>query len=97
MEFFRGNHFDAAPDLPSQVTFAADSTSATVTLTVPDDQRDVPDGSFTLFVQPSGSYYLGNTGLATSAVVSVTDNDDAQQLRLWWGFIDGCESVVGAG
>ena len=91
-EFLRGNHFDAAPDLPSQVTFAADSTSTTVTLTVPDDQRDVPDGSFTLFVQPSGSYYLGNTGLATSAVVSVTDNDDAQQLRLWWGFIDGCES-----
>ena len=87
-EFLRGNHFDEAPDIPSQVTFAADSTSATVTLTAVDDQRDVPDGSFSFSVVPSSGYHLGNTGLSTSGTVSVTDNDDAQRLRLWWGYLD---------
>ncbi len=87
-EFLRGNHFDKAPDIPSQVTFTADSTSATVTLTAVDDQREVPDGSFSLSVMPSSGYHLGNTGLSTSATVAVTDNDDAQQLRLWWGYLD---------
>ena len=87
-EFLRGNHFDEAPDIPSHVTFAAGSTSATVTLTAPDDQRDVPDGTYTFSVAPSSRYHLGNTGLSTSATVSVTDNDDAQQLRLWWGYLD---------
>ena len=87
-EFLRGNHFDEAPGIPSQVTFDADSTSATVTLTAVDDQRDVPDGSFSFSVMPSSNYYLGNTGLSTSATVSVTDNDEAQQLRLRWGYLD---------
>ncbi|MCY4530593.1 MAG: hypothetical protein OXD46_16395, partial [Chloroflexi bacterium] len=87
-EFLRGNHFDEAPDIPSQVTFDADSTSATVTLTAVDDQRDLPDGNFSFSVMPSGNYHLGNTGLSTSATVSVTDNDDAQQLRLRWGYVD---------
>ena len=87
-EFLRGNHFDEAPDIPSRVTFDADSTSATVTLTAVDDQRDVPDGNFSFSVMPSSDYHLGNTGLSTSATVSVTDNDDAQQLRLRWGYVD---------
>ncbi len=90
-EFLRGNHFDEAPEIPSQVTFAADSTSATVTLTAVDDQRDVPDGSFSFSVVPSSGYHLGNTGLSTSATVAVTDNDDAQQLRLWWGYLDSLD------
>ena len=86
-EFLRGNHFDAAPDIPEQVVFSADSTSQTISLTAPDDQRDVTDGSFAVTVLPSSGYFPGNPGLSTTATVAVTDNDTAQELQFEWGWL----------
>ena len=86
-EFLRGNHFDAAPDIPEQVVFSADSTSQTISLTAPDDQRDVTDGSFAVTVLPSSGYFPGNPGLLTTATVAVTDNDTAQELQFDWGWL----------
>ena len=90
-DLLRGNHWDAAPDIPTQVVFAAGSTSQTVTLTAPDDQRDLTDGDVKVWVLPGNDYLLGNTGVETSATVSVTDNDEAQELTFDWGYLDSEE------
>ena len=55
----RGNHWDPAPVIPTQVVIPAGSTTAAITLTFPDDQRDLPSaGLVTVSVLPSGSYVL---------------------------------------
>ena len=41
MGFLRGNHWDEEPDIPTQVVFSANSTSETITLTAPEDMRDL--------------------------------------------------------
>ena len=87
--FLRGNHWDPAPELPTTVTFAANATTATVTLTVPDDQRDLPAaGLVTVRVLPGTGYFLGQTGLSTSVALAVSDTDTAQVLSLDWGYLD---------
>ena len=87
--YLRGNHWDAAPDIPTEVTFAANSTTAEVFLTAPDDDRDLAAaGLITLNVLPGAGYLLGNTGLETKATISTTDNDTAQRLSLDWGYLD---------
>ena len=69
-DYLRGNHWDAAPDIPTEATFAANMTTATVSLTVPDDDRDLPAaGLITLSVLPGTGYLLGNTGAETSATI----------------------------
>ena len=69
-DYLRGNHWDAAPDIPTEATFAANSTTATVSLTTPDDDRDLPDaGLISLSVLPGTGYLLGNTGAETSATI----------------------------
>ena len=88
MGFLRGNHWDEEPDIPTQVVFSANSTSETITLTAPDDQRDLPDDNIKIWVLPGSDYLLGNTGLETSATVSVTDNDVVQELTFDWGYLD---------
>ena len=92
-EYLRGNHWDAAPDIPTEATFAANSTTATVSLTAPDDDRDLPAaGLISLSVLPGTGYLLGNTGTETKATVSTTDNDSAQVLSLDWGYLDPTDS-----
>ncbi len=70
--------------------FAANSSTATVSLQALDDRRDLPNGSITLEVKPLGlqqtlTYVLGHTGTSTQASTAVTDNDTAQELELNFG------------
>ena len=55
-DVLRGNHWDPPPLLPTQVEFAAGSTSETLLIPVPDDQRQVQDSSFKVVVLPSTGY-----------------------------------------
>ena len=88
-DYLRGNHWDAAPDIPTQATFAANLSTTIVSLTAPDDDRDLSAaGLISLSVLPGSGYLLGNTGTATKATVSTTDNDTAQRLSLDWGYLD---------
>ena len=87
----RGNHWDPAPVIPTQVVIPAGSTTAAITLTFPDDQRDLPTaGLVVVSILPSDSYFLDNTG--TSVTLGVTDNDDAQELTFEWGWMDFTDS-----
>ena len=85
----RGNHWDPAPSIPTQVTFPANSTTQTLALTFPDDQRDLePAGLVKVHVLPGTGYYLGQSGNSgTFTTLSVTDNDTAQVLSFKWGSI----------
>ena len=85
----RGNHWDPAPSIPTQVTFPANSTTQTLTLTFPDDQRDLGTaGLINVYVLPGTGYYLGQSGKdGTFTTLSVTDNDTAQELTFKWGSI----------
>ena len=85
--FLRGNLYDPAPDIPTQVTFEANSTTATMTITPPDDDRDLsrPAALVTISVLPGTGYLLG---VGSESVISVTDNDTKQVLSLDLGFID---------
>ena len=85
----RGNHWDSAPAIPTEVTFPANSTTHTLTLTFPDDQRDLePAGLVRVHVLPGTGYYLGQSGNGgTFTTLSVTDNDTAQELTFKWGRI----------
>ncbi len=84
----RGNHWEPAPDIPTEVVFAAGSTSETITITPPDDERDLPAANFSVTVLPGNGYHPGNTGLHTRATVTVADNDVPQELSFQWGWID---------
>ena len=56
-DFLRGNHWDPAPDIPTQVEFAANALTQTLTLTTPDDQRDLTDGD----VSPTATQGMGTS------------------------------------
>ena len=88
-ERLRGNHWDPAPTIPTQVTFPANSTTQTLTLTFPDDQRDLESaGLVKVHVLPGTGYYLGQSGNGGAlATLSVADNDTAQELTFKWGRI----------
>ncbi len=86
--FLRGNHWDPSPDIPTEVAFAANETARTMTLTAPDDERDVAAGAFSVTVLPGSGYHPANTGLSTRAEVIVVDNDVPQELSFQWGWID---------
>ena len=88
-ERLRGNHWDPAPSIPTQVTIPANSTTGTLTLTFPDDQRDLePAGLVKVHVLPGTGYYLGQSGNdGALATLSVADNDTAQELTFKWGRI----------
>ena len=86
-DFLRGNHWDTAPTVPTQVVFPAHSTSQTITLTAPDDQRDLTHGDVKVWVLPGSGYLLGNAGVETSHTVEITDNDEAQELTFDWGWL----------
>ena len=87
-EVLRGNHWDPAPEIPSEIIIPAGDTNATFTLNAPDDQRDVTDGKIGVRLLASSDYYLGAPGLNSPFTVNVTDNDTFQALRLQWGFLN---------
>ena len=87
-EMLRGNHWDPAPDIPSEIIIPAGDTNATFTLNAPDDQRDVTDGMLGVRLLASEDYYLGAPGLNSPFTVNVTDNDTAQRLTFQWGHLD---------
>ena len=78
--FLRGNHWRPDPVLPTEATFPADSSTATISLSTKDDLRDIPDNSLTVTVN-SGTGYSTVSG-SDSASVTVTDNDVAPTLHL---------------
>ena len=96
----RGNHWDPAPDLNPQITFEANETTATMTLTAPDDQREAQGtgtGVVKVNVLPGEGYLLGQSGLHASYGIAITDNDTAQVLSLDWGYLDPTDSSWEAG
>ena len=82
--YVRGNHWGTPPQHPTELVFDANSNSATLNLHVPDDQRDMADGSFKVFVVPSLDYIIGwstsGEGRTLFRQVNVTDKDTVQQL-----------------
>ena len=86
--FLRGNHWEPAPDIPTEVVFTANETTRIITLTARDDERDVAAGAFSVTVLPGEGYHPANTGLSTTAGVIVVDNDVPQELSFQWGWID---------
>ena len=87
-EVLRGNHWEPAPDLPTAVTIPAGATTHEVTVPVPDDQRDVPGlRGFLLEIKPSDDYLIGGLDWGTLASIDVRDNDTAQELEFYWGFL----------
>ena len=95
----RGNHWDTAPAIPTEVTIPANSTTQTITLNFPDDQRDLePAGLVKVHVLPGTGYYLGQSGIGgTFTTLSVTDNDTAQELTFRWGRIRADSEHWGTG
>ena len=96
--FLRGNHWDPAPGIPTEVVFAANETSKTLTLTAPYDERDVAAGAFSVTVLPGyrippgehgavhqGRGYRGRQRRAPGAELPV-GLDRLRRLRLGnWG------------
>ncbi len=89
-ELLRGNHWEPAPQLPTAVTIPAGATTLDVSIPVPDDQRDVTGNPrlFRLLVVPSDDYLLGGSGYGPVVGTKVRDNDTAQELEFWWGFVE---------
>ena len=87
--YLRGNHWDPPAEYPTQVTFAANQNAKNLKLTIPDDQRDRPDGSIRVHVLPSFDYafgvIVGGDGVSLSRRANVTDNDTPQELELNFG------------
>ena len=87
-EVLRGNHWEPAPDLPTAVTIPAGVTTLDVVVPIPDDQRDVPGSrGFLLEIKPSDDYLIGGLHWGTLASIDVRDNDTAQELEFYWGFL----------
>ena len=87
-ELLRGNHWEPAPDLPTAVTIPAGVTTLDVVVPIPDDQRDLPNRSwFSVEIIPSADYLIGGLVWGTLAVIDITDNDTAQELEFFWGFL----------
>ena len=87
-EVLRGNHWEPAPDLPTAVTIPAGVTTLDVVVPIPDDQRDVPGlRGFLLEIKPSDDYLIGGLDWGTLASIDVRDNDTAQELEFYWGFL----------
>ena len=79
--FLRGESWESAPSLPTQVTFAAGSATATLELQTIDDRGDVPSNNITVTVRDreGQAFSIGTPG---SAAVRVNDNDVRPQISL---------------
>ena len=54
----RGDLWDPPPQIPTQVDIAANQTTATLSIPVPDDLRDIPSDDLKVVVLPSFTTYL---------------------------------------
>ena len=84
----RGNHWDPPPVHPTQVEFAAGSTTEWLFISVPDDQRYLQGASFKVVVLPSTEYLIrgaGNLGFEVSEDTPVWQNETVQELELNFG------------
>ena len=75
--FLEGNDASEAVEVPSSVVFAPGEVTKEVTLTPPDDYRDIPDSALTFTVAAEPGYEI--VGPA-SLTVQVADNDVAPQV-----------------
>ena len=77
--FLNGNYPSEAVEAPTSVTFAPGDVSKVITLTPPDDWRDIPDSSITFTVMDEPEFeILGDSALT----VQVADNDTAPQVQI---------------
>ena len=84
-DFRRGNHGFSDPGRYAAVTFEDGASTATLSAPTRDDARDIPDNTLTVTVLPSddSSYRVAEESEgASSASVTVTDNDIAPVIRL---------------
>ena len=77
--FLRGNHWEAAPLLPVDALFAAESDTATISLQTKDDWRDIENNVVSVELTAGEGYQLGGDTLAS---VTVMDDDVAPELEL---------------
>ena len=77
--FLQGNYLSEAVEVPSSVAFAPGDISKVITLTPPDDYRDIPDSTITFMVTEGPDFeVLGDSALT----VEVADNDTAPQVQI---------------
>ena len=75
-----GNFPSTAVTVPSSIVFAPGDVTASVTVTPPDDWRDIPDSTLTFAVVPEPEYEIvAGFGEVT---VNVADNDIAPQVGI---------------
>ena len=77
--FLEGNSVSEAVAVPSNVIFAAGETTKEVTITPPDDWRDIPDSALTFTAMDEPEFEILG---AASLTVQVADNDVAPQVQL---------------
>ena len=83
--FLRGDHWQRTPALPTQVEFAEDSATATLSFQTWNDFRDIPDNSISVEIRQGNGYRLKETdgvAEANSASITIQDNDTAPELVL---------------
>ena len=81
----RGNHWDPPSEHPTQVEFAANSTSTRLSVALPDDQWDIASLPITVRLLPSNDYVGADIGFFTFVLVRLQDNYTAQELELNFG------------
>ena len=81
----RGNHWDPPSEHPTQVEFAANSTSTRLSVALPDDQWDIASLPITVRLLPSNDYVGADIGFFTFVLVRLQDNYTAHELELNFG------------
>ena len=84
--FLQGNFPSEAVTVPSSITFAPGDVTASVTITPPDDWRDIPDSTLTFTVEPDPAYEIA-TG-AGEVTVDVADDDVAPQVGISFNYAE---------
>ena len=77
--FLEGNYASEAVEVPSSVVFAPGEVTKEITITPPDDWRDILDNAFTFTVEQEPHYDIVGS---TSLTVQVADNDVAPQVSI---------------
>ena len=77
--FLKGNYAGEAVEVPSSLVFAPGEITKEVTLTPPDDWRDIPDSTLNFTVDADLGYEIVGS---PSSTVQVADNDVAPQVQI---------------
>ena len=91
--FLKGNYAGEAVEVPSSLVFAPGEITKEVTLTPPDDWRDIPDSTLNFTVDADLGYEIVGS---PSSTVQVADNDVAPQVQISFnhGEVDEGEDLV---